>query len=1446
MSVIWNGVVRAFLLVTGGTLGLLAGNGTSVAAEFHCGFAKADITPNDPVRLSGYGNRAKPSEGVETKLFVRAMALKADDGPLHVLLAVDTIAFSAEMTDSIFELVREPYKLSRSRFVTCSSHSHATPHLSTGLKNIFATPMSEEERRNADVYTELVRSQCVAAVAAAVADLKPAVLSTTEGKATFARNRRALKDGVWSGFGVNPDGPTDHSLPVIFVKEPVTGKLRGLLFNYACHGTTFGGDYNRVNAEWSGYASANLEQRFPGVVALSTIGCGADQNPDRDPKRALELAQAAGSEIDEEVAGLATKAAKSITAAPVASFGFAGLPIDRPTVDELKQRLNSNRPQERHHAEVMLEIHERMGRLPESYPMPVQVWRFGDEFAMVFLGGEVCVDYSHRVKRELAPKLTAGDAAGPKVWVSGYSNDVFGYVASERMRPEGGYEVDYSMIYFLQPGRWSTGTENVILQRVHELFDRKGGDEPLSLDDALKTFTVPEGYEVQVVAAEPLIGDPVNFAVDAEGRLWVVEMGDYPRGGDRDRPNEKGDAKLPEGRSRWNAGGKPWDGPPGGCIKVLVDEDRDGRYEKATVFLDGLTFPTSVFPWRDGVIVTAAPDILFVRDSDGDGRADHREVLYTGFVESNPQHRINGFEYGLDGWLYLASGAPSETITCVKTGETVNVSGRDIRIHPDSGRLETVSGRSQFGRCRDDFGNAFGNTNSEPLFTFAIDDGDLRRNPFVPSPSPRVFLTTPAGAPPVFPTSRTVDRFNDMSRANRFTSACGPTIFRDSSLGPDIDNAAFLCEPVHNLVHRVMLEPNGVTFRGHRHPTEQKSEFLSSTDPWFRPVRLATGPDRTLWVCDMYRHVIEHPQWIPEAWQARLYLYAGHDIGRIYRLARKGQPIEPIPDLTTKTSAELTALIAHENGWYRDTAQRLLIERGLLSDPVIDRLQLLAIQGLRLLAVQGPSAKSRVQALWTLVAVDPASRDDNELRASMFQQDDPRIVEQAVQVFGLDNESAVLAKHPDLRVRYAVALAAGNAKSMDLQREVLLSIARQDAADPWMRAAVLSSSTEVAADLLTAVLREMPPSAGRTALVNGLIPTSLGRDRQTGLARILAAAGGTAESGGEPWRLELLVACLDAAGAGASAVDGLSRSSDETSQTALATARTIFAAARKIADDPAAAEGIRSHAIRLLGRDSAHRAEDVTLLQGLTGPQIAPALQTAALQSLAAVEEVDFLLERLPSLAPARQATVLTLLIAKPERTLPLLKKVAEGDINASLIDAATRAALLASRHAEIQKQAKQLFATTTGGRDEVIAGANAALTLAGDRGRGRAVFEKRCATCHRHDNIGTEIGPQLGALQNKTREFLLTAILDPNRSVEAKYRSASVVTGDGLQHPGMIVEETATSIALARPDGKKDVLLRRDVEELVVSPLSFMPEGLEKDLTVQDLADVMTFLADG
>src|SRR3954454_20262734 len=345
----------------------------------------------------------------------------------------------------------------------------------------------------------------------------------------------------------------------------------------------------------------------------------------------------------------------------------------------------------------------------------------------------------------------------------------------------------------------------------------RGRSNGLSPAQSLRALRPRPGFTVELVAAEPLIQSPVAFDWGSDGRLWVVEMRDYPLGLDTK-------------------------GKPAGRVVVLEDSDGDGRFDKSTVFLDGLLFPTGVMTWGKGVLVTCAPDILYAEDTDGDGKADRREVLFTGFGEANPQHRVNGLRWGLDNWIYCANGdflaarnfgpaSPPEKgtsgfsssqaedlrrlslagahVRSTKTKKTYDIRNRDFRFRLDEGLLDPQSGQAQFGRDRDDWGNWFGCNNAVPAWHYVLDDHYLRRNPHVAAPSPRVEM--PRSVTFALGKGRdTGTRRN--ARGNAWTSACGITIYRDTLFGPGFADNWLTCEPVHNLIHREVLKPQGVTF----------------------------------------------------------------------------------------------------------------------------------------------------------------------------------------------------------------------------------------------------------------------------------------------------------------------------------------------------------------------------------------------------------------------------------------------------------------------------------------------------------------------------------------------------------------------------------------------------------------------------------------------------------
>lgn len=951
---------------------------------------------------------------------------------------------------------------------------------------------------------------------------------------------------------------------------------------------------------------------------------------------------------------------------------------------------------------------------------------------------------------------------------------------------------------------------------------------PKSPAEALRTFSIRPGWKIELVAAEPLVEDPVAFDWGLDGSLWVAEMRDYPNGVDWQKPGD------PVGR-------------PGGRVKRLFDDDGDGRYDRATLFLDGLPFPTGVKVWRDGLIVSTAPDVFFAADDDGDGRADRRETLLAGFREGNQQHRVNGLRWGVDNWLYLANGDSGGRIRSIKADRTIDIGGRDLRFRPDTGELDAQSGQTQFGRNRNDWGDWFGGNNSNPLWHYVLEDHYLRRNPHVPSPDVRKHVPVRPGAAPVFPTSVTVARFNDFNMSNRFTSACSPELFRDrwpEPQEPAEGSHLFICEPVHNLVHHAWMTADGASFTSRRPDDEQEREFLSSTDGWFRPVMVRTGPDGGVWIADMYRAVIEHPEWIPTAWQRRLDLRAGSDRGRIYRAVPTTGERPALPRLDRLDDSALVAGLASSNGWRRDTIQQQLIWRHSASPG--SPAAVAVVEALRRLAAESPVAVARLHALGALDALDGLTP---ELLAARLQDAHPGVRRHAARLAEprldaspeLARRLVRLADDPDPLVRLQVACSLG-AWSAPESGETLAKMLLAAPDDPYLPAAVFSSARpENLPALIDGVLRspDAPPAA---RLVEPLLATAVASDDRRILSSVVARIAASPDGRFAAWQWNSLAALLDAFRR-----RKIDERSDDFAATRAALDRALDAARRSADDDERPVEERRA-AVRLIGQSDSPTDDDRRLLGELLTPRQAPELQLAAVQALGRFADdasVDRLLAGWKSHGPTVRSQILDLLLNRDASTERLVRAIEAGDVPAAQLDARRRQQLAAHRNERVRAAAEKLFAAaSSASRAEVTAKYAAALDeRSGDALRGREVYLKRCSNCHRLDGAGHAVGPDLAASAGKSTDVLLASIFDPNRAIEDRYLDYVVVTDDGRQLSGMLAAETGASLTLLGPEAKSTTVLRNQIEELRSTGKSLMPEGLERDLTPAELADLLAFL---
>jgi len=942
---------------------------------------------------------------------------------------------------------------------------------------------------------------------------------------------------------------------------------------------------------------------------------------------------------------------------------------------------------------------------------------------------------------------------------------------------------------------YTANLPDVVDRRSFKQLVDFGGPKPKSPADSQKAFRVREGFEVRLVASEPQVKDPVAFAWGTDGKLWVAEMGDYPSG---------------------------INGKPGGVVRWLVDADGNGHYEKSTVFLEGLNFPNGVLAWGKGVLISATPDIIYAEDTTGDGRADVRKVLFTGFNQGNQQHRMNGFALGLDNWIHAANGDSGGTITSKATGKKTNINGLDFRFKM-TGEFEAVAGQTQFGRWRDDWGNWFGNNNPNWVWHYHVPIRYFARNPHLATPGMRrnVFSSNR-----LFPISPRMERPNMPGAYGHVTSACSAQPYRGELFGPDFARSVFISEPVHNLVHREVLVPDGISFRGQRGEGEADREFLASTDNWFRPTQLQTGPDGALYIADMYRLVIEHPQWIPAAMQSRVDLRAGHDRGRIWKVFPKNAKLRPFPQLEKMTGAELAFALDSPNGWQRDQAQRLLLDR---KDPKSH--QPLASMAANLLRSK-IRPQTRIHALHTLAGLGALT--DATLKAAL-RDDHAAVRGHAVRLCEGGNENLAIQclADKDPRVLRQLAFTLGGGKGPAIS-EGLVYLAVQHPNNADLQLAVKSSAAPHAAAMLKQIFsqKSRPPAD----LSNHLLQLATTGGQQEALAAVLNdLTGDTQITAG---KLTILAGLLDSLAARGQTLTAFRAKAVPALKTALDKTDKLFAHAR--------ANPSRAESIALLGRGLKAHAADHQALHTLLGATHPPAIQQAALQSLRALNAPDLstqLLTGWRTYSPAMRATVIDALLSNDTATTTLLNALEKNTLPAGQISPAHQQRLTTHKQPALATRAGKLFGRTNPDRAKVIARYSDLAKLQPNPERGAAMFKTACSACHQFKGVGNAVGPDLATLSGKPLGHWLTSILDPNAALENKFISYTATLKNNTAHVGVITGESPTSLTLRTATGQPHTILRRDLAKLESTNLSLMPNGLEAALPPQMMADLLGYL---
>lgn len=973
--------------------------------------------------------------------------------------------------------------------------------------------------------------------------------------------------------------------------------------------------------------------------------------------------------------------------------------------------------------------------------------------------------------------------------------------------------------------------------------EKKAEQRAYTAQESLALMHLSEEFNVEVFLNEPQVMSPVEMVFDENGRIFVAEMLDYP-----DDP--------PPGK------------PARSRIRMLEDADGDGKYERSVIFADQVLEVSGLQPWKGGLIVTSAPDILWMKDTDGDGKADVRQVLFTGFPKVNPEARVTNPRYGIDNWIYFADHGREGRITSPAHPErgSLLIRGTDFRYNPTKDVAENSSGIAQFGLTFDEWGNEFITENTTHLRQVVLPYKYLSRAPLLEVPAVALNIYENGKVPAqIFPltgpqewrkqrTALRQQRYDEQG-LNRteyvggyFSGASGGTVYTGDAWPAEYRGSVFTGEVSANLIHRDTLTPDGVVFKAAR--AKEGTEFLASEDQWFRPCNFANAPDGNLYFTDIYRLFIETPESIPEEIKRGMNFYEGDTLGRIYRIVAKNprQKRNLKPTLGTVSTEELVKTLEHENGWHRMTAQRLIVER---QDKT-------AIPFLKQLFVQTQSPLGKIHALWTLEGL---SALDESLVLEAMKDANPRVREHAVRlseefIKSKPVQAAVLAtaNDADARVQFQTAFTLGqmkDARSMD----VLADLAINHSDDQWFRLAVLSSVNDSAAQFF-ALLRKKNPDFDNKQLFAQLAALIGGKHDTNELAGLLkqlpSLKDPEATLSGLSKGLKLAdVKNLRVAGAEPVLMKLLSSDNEALQKATWETARFfelkgLVQKALADAQNASLPEKTRLTAVRALRGGQFAAVSPV--LEKLLADQNAPELQAAAIESLSAFDDPGIasnLIAEWQKFSPDIRQKALAALLSDRERMKVLLKALEDGKIERTMADPAMQAKLFDHPDKDVVARAQAFFKSETDERKAIVASYADALKLTGDVMRGRDLFASTCAKCHIPQAGRPRVGADLSGINNKTKEELLNSILNPSETIEGRFVNYIVTTKDGRIEDGVLANETPGAVTLRNAD--RDVtILRKNIAEIRASAISLMPEGYEKTLTKQQIADIIAYLRGG
>ncbi len=972
--------------------------------------------------------------------------------------------------------------------------------------------------------------------------------------------------------------------------------------------------------------------------------------------------------------------------------------------------------------------------------------------------------------------------------------------------------------------------------------------EPLSPEESLKHMVVPRGFHVELFAAEPdLGGKPIAIAWDERGRLWVAETYDYP--------NEL--QPQGEGRDR---------------IRICEDTDGDGRADKITVFAEQLSIPTSLTFASGGVVVFDGRQTVFLKDTDGDDVADERTVLFGTWEQGDTHGGPSNMRYGLDNWIWAMQGYNDSKLEV--GGQSHRFRQGFFRFRPDGSRLEFLrsTDNNTWGLGISEEGLVFGSTaNRNPSVHMPIANRHYER---VRGWTPRLVLESIADThlfQPITDNVRQVDHFGG------YTAGAGHALYTARRYPQEYWNrTAFVCGPTGHLVGTFVLEPEGSGFR-----STLPFNLLASDDEWTAPIAADVGPDGNVWVVDWYNYIVQHnptPRGF-ETGKGRAYETDLRDKlrGRIVRVVCD----EPNPaasdspgSLAGATPGKLVQTLAHTNQFWRRHAQRLLVERGQ-----IDVLpQLIALVEDRSRDAIGLNVGA-IHALWTMHGLGALDGENQEalaaVRAALAHPSDG-VRQNAVQVLppGADSVETILTARlladPSPRVRLAALLALADNPASSGAGRYVATLYRDDSniEDRWIREAMICAAAGDSEGFLRALPDEKPREelveaasivaehrarTGPHRSIHWLVEPLVAMDASLAEAVFAGLARGWPDDvhptliNNDEQQLEALLPRLSLAGRATLVQLATGWKSPRFKRYA----EELIASLLERVDDASLSADERIAAARRLVAFRPTDAETAEKLLDRITPRLEPAVAAGLLEALTASQldsTGEMIAGKLSALTPATRAAGVRTLLARRTWAAALIDAIEEAKLAWTDLSLDQQRALSEHPDRRLRTRAQELLARggvlPNADRRKVLEEMLPLADRSGDAERGRQVFKKQCAKCHVHGSEGTRIGPDLTGIAVHPKQELLENILDPSRSVEGNYRVFTLATADGRVLTGLLAAESKTAVELFDSEGKRHTVVREDIEELVASPKSLMPEGFEKQIPPEELVDLLEFLA--